>query len=157
MNKFEVNYNQLENSLTTNPRVFRLEDVKGKIRKVAFDVVKFHETEGLDGLWKIEKNEEGEYIVANYENESLTAESSAEETHWKAIASDDTVHIFYKKTPVTKVSMASFGVSEEESDVFISTLAESLSKSAKLRTSLMKEINVQEREELFSKYPELQG
>ena len=157
MKKFAVNYNQLENNLAESPRAFRLDDVKDKIRKVAFDVVKFHETEGLDGLWQIQKTPDGEYIVANYENESLTAESSEEDKPWKAVASNDTVHVFYKEHPVTKVSLSSMGVSKDDSDIFVKTLSEGLSKNAKLRNSLLKNLDSSSKQELLSTYPELQG
>lgn len=159
MNKFAIDYNSLEYDLTPKPKYFRLEDVKNKITKVAFDVVKFNDSEGLDGLWKIEKTEDGEYIVACYDNESLTVESSEENkpTAWKAVASKGFVHIFYKNDPVTKISLSSLGLPESESDKIASFLPARLANNKKMVKGLLSELNKDDLKNLLTSYPELQG
>jgi hypothetical protein len=158
MNKFAVDYNSLEQDLAHKPRVFRLADVQDKITKVAFDVVKFNDSEGLDGLWKVEKNESGEYIVACYDDSSLTAESSEEAapTAWKAVASQGFVHVFYKNDPVTKISLASLGLPEKESDKVASFLPNRLANNKKMVSGLLSELNKDDLKNLLTSYPELQ-
>jgi hypothetical protein len=155
MNKFAVNYQELEIKLADKPQVFKLADVKDKIRVVAFDVVKFHDSDGLDGLWQIKQTEEGEYIVATYDDSELTSEASVQ-TPWNALEQNGLVHIFYKNDPVTKISLASVGIPAEEAYLFVSHLPKSLAANKKLAASMLKELSDEERKELFASHPELQ-
>lgn len=155
MNKFAVNYQELETKLEDKPRIFKLADVKDKIRVVAFDVVKFHDSDGLDGLWQIKQTDDGEYIVATYDDSELTSEASVS-TPWKALARDGLVHVFYKNDPVTKISLASVGIPADEAGLFVSHLPQSLATNKKLAASMLKELSDEERKELFASHPELQ-
>jgi len=155
MNKFAVNYKTLGDELKDKPKVFRLADVQHKLKKVAFDVVKFHDSDGLDGLWQIKQTDEGEYIVAMYD-ESETALVSEASSPWKAIAEDDCIHVFYKDEAVTKLSLASMGISKEDFREVASQLPDSLASNKKLVTSMLKELSDEGRKELFVSYPELQ-
>ena len=53
MKKFAVGYASLQSSLE-KPKVYKLEDVKDKIKKVVFDVVRFLDSDNIDGLWQIQ-------------------------------------------------------------------------------------------------------
>jgi len=155
MKKFAVNYQNLETQLEDKPQVFRLADVKDKITRVAFDVVKFHDSDGLDGLWQIRQTDEGEYIVATYDDSELTVEASVK-TPWQAFQSGDEVHVFYKNDPVSKISLASIGIPAEEAKLFVSHLPQSLATNEKLAASMLKALGDEERKELFASHPELQ-
>ena len=63
MNKFAVDYNSLESELTPRPQYFRYDDVKDRLRKVAFDVVRFKDGDDISGLWQIQQTDEGEVIL----------------------------------------------------------------------------------------------
>ena len=58
--KFDVNYNNLDGVLN-RPKFYKYSDVKGKLVKVAFDVVRFMEKENIEirkqmkDILKIEK------------------------------------------------------------------------------------------------------
>ena len=154
MKKFAVNYNDLEKNLEEKSPVFKLSDVQDKIYKVAFDVVKFNDYEGLDGLWQVQKMDDGDYIVAKYDDDLSPREKTSS---WKVLANDsDTVHVFYKGDPVTKISLASVGIPAEESASFIRNLPSSLETNKKLASSMLKELNEKDRTELLASYPELQ-
>lgn len=155
MKKFALDYSNLEDQLQEKPRVFKLSEVKDKIKKVAFDVVKFNDSEGLDGLWQIKETEDGEYIVATYDDSELTSES-APESPWKALASADQVHVFFHDTPVAKVTTASVGLPMEEAPQLARHLTDKLASNQKLVKSLLKELSQEEKQELFAKHPELQ-
>jgi hypothetical protein len=155
MKKFAVNYQELETQLEDKPRIFRLADVKDKITRVAFDVVKFHDSDGLDGLWQIKQTDEGEYIVATYDDSELTSEASVQ-TPWKAFERSGLVHVFYKNDPVAKISLASVGIPANEADLFVSHLPQGLATNKKLAASMLKELGDEERKELFASHPELQ-
>ena len=71
MKKFAIDVDSLENKLQKKT-AYRLEDVKDKVRKVAFDVVRFVDNDAtIDGLWQIQKHDDGEYIVAMYEDKPM--------------------------------------------------------------------------------------
>ena len=78
MDKFAVDYSTIEKDLN-RPKFYKYEDVKDKLVKVAFDVVRFMDTnEDIDGLWQIQKTDDGEVIVAMYDtpdSKEIKAES----------------------------------------------------------------------------------
>ena len=157
--KSSVNYNELEDKLTAK-KSYKLSDVQHKIKKVAFDVVKFDSASNIDGLWQIEKGVDGDYIVAMYDEETAPAIKTASkiETNW-SVLSDKTganLSLFYKGTPVTRLVTATLGIPTNDSELVQSYLPSKLATNSKLVEGLLQEISVSERKELFSKHPELE-
>lgn len=158
MNKFAVDYASLQGKLETK-KVYKLEDVKDKIKKVAFDVVKFMDSDNIDGLWQIQHTSDGDYIVAMYGEEgaeaSVTKSSSA--VDWNVITdkSGKNLNFFYKGTPITRLATASLGLPPGEVSFVTSYLPEKLASNPKLVTGLLQEVSPEERKELLTKYPEL--
>lgn len=153
MNKFSVDYSELTDRIYQQ-KVYRYEDVKERLVKVAFDIVRFREGDDIDGLWQIQATDDGEVIVAVYEEQpALEAKSS----NWAAI-SDKTgsvVNIFYKGEPVVKFAVSTLGLSKEDTPSLIESLPDTLSRNAGLRGTMLKEMPADERNSLISKFPEL--
>lgn len=159
MNKFAVDYSSLEKRLEQK-KAYYLKDVKDKIEKVAFDIVRFRDSDGdeVKGLWQINQGPDGEYIVATYEedNSEMVVEASAP-SDWKAL-SDKTgsfVNVFYKEEPVAKISVASLGIPESETFLMVRYLPERLASNKNLVNSLLGSMPEEQRYELVNKYPEL--
>lgn len=155
MEKFSVNYEQLHDNLTSKKR-YRLEDVKDKITKVAFDVVKFSDGDKIiDGLWEIKSCDDGEYIVALYDNDDKKVSTAS--APWSVIAdsSGTNLNIFYKEKAIKKVSLASLGVPEEDHQLVCKSLPIKLASNKSLANSLLNGLSELDRNELFQKYPEL--
>lgn len=154
MNKFAIDYTSLQHNLD-QPKCFKLADVKDKLVKVAFDIVKFKDADkSIDGLWQIRESPEGEYIVAMYEEPELEVKASSNK-NWKVIASGDSVNIFYKSSPIGKISLASIGIPADEGYLVENYLPEKLAENKSLVNGVLSGLSGQDRAELLSLYPEL--
>ncbi len=152
MDKHSVDYDQMNNKLSAK-KAYKYNDVKDHLIKVAFDVVKFKDSNDIDGLWQIQSADDGEIIVALYEEPTqLEAKSS-----WSAIPDKTAsyVHLFYKNEPITKVAMDSLGINKEELPVFIESLPKILAENASVRSAMLTELTKEDSSNLIKKYPEL--
>jgi len=155
MDKFSVNFDALEEFLKPKTPVYRYDDVKHRLKKVAFDIVRFVDADNIDGLWQIQKTDDGDVIVAMYSNDKLEDKVSS---NWEVMADKvGNINIFYKNTPVTKVSMAKLGISDAEPHTICSTLVDKLSSNSQLLDGLLASLSYEERSELFINHPELVG
>ncbi len=155
MDKFSVNFGALEEHLRPKAPVYKYEDVKHRLRKVAFDIVRFVDADNIDGLWQIQNTDDGEVIVAMY-SEEAPAEKTASASAWRAIADrSGNVNLFYKNDPVTKVSLAKLGMADADPDAVCVTLAENLQSNSKLLDGLLASLSSEERKDLLGSHPEL--
>jgi len=157
MNKFSVDYQSLQGKLDQK-KAYRLSEVKDRIKKVAFDVVRFVDSDNIDGLWQIQHANDGDYIVAMYDDatgpESPVTKSSND---WSVVTDKTGSHInfFYKGTPITRLSLASLGIPESDSNLVANYLPIRLASNPKLVSGLLLEVPLENRKELLTKYPEL--
>lgn len=156
MNKFSVDYQKLEGKLEYK-KAYKLSEVQDKIKKVAFDVVRFIDSDNIDGLWQIQHGADGDYIVAMYNDgaeESAVTKSSSD---WGVVAdkSGDNINVFYKGTPIARLALSSLGIPKEDSSLVTSYLPVRLANNPRLVSGLLQELSVEERKELLTKYPEL--
>src|SRR6266704_1820330 len=137
MDKHSVDYDQMNNKLSAK-KAYKYNDVKDHLIKVAFDVVKFKDSNDIDGLWQIQSADDGEIIVALYEEPTQLEEKSS----WSAITDKTAsyVHLFYKNAPITKVAMDSLGINKEELPVFIESLPKILAENASVRSAMLTEL-----------------
>lgn len=152
MNKFSFDYGSLNSSLNKK-KTYLLSDVKDRIKKVAFDVVKFREEDNIDGLWQIQHSDDGDYIVAMYETEK----TASVKTDWYVVSdyARDNLNIFYKDSQVCKVSVASLGIPKEEVGMVCSYLPEKLASQGTLRAALLADVPEQRKKDLLAQHPEL--
>lgn len=160
MEKFAVNYNDLQGDLTPRPTAFRYADVKHRLKKVAYDIVRFVDGDDISGLWQIQQTEEGDVIVAQYDDTANFSEAekvASVETNWRAIAdrSGENINIFYKDSPVTKVSLASMGIPTEDADVVCRYLPEKLATNEALTSNMLAEMSSNNLKNLVRAHPEL--
>lgn len=152
MDKHLVDYDQMNNKLSAK-KAFKYNDVKDHLIKVAFDVVKFKSDDNIDGLWQIQSADDGEIIVALYEEPAqLEAKSS-----WSALTDKTAsyVHLFYKNEPITKIAMDSLGIKKEEVVGFVESLPKILAENASVRSAMLTELSQEDSSNLIKKYPEL--
>lgn len=160
MRKFAVNYNDLEVSLSPKPQVFRYDDVKDRLRKIAFDVVRFVDGDDISGLWTVQKTDDGDVIVAKYDDLSgytQVEKTASVKTDWKALADQEkeNIHVFYKDSPVTKISMAVVGIPSSDIDIVCRFLPEKLATNESLVSNMFAEMPLENYKELVSAHPEL--
>lgn len=158
MNKFAVDYNYLEKEIY-KPKYFRYKDVKDRLVKVAYNVVKFREAdEDIDGLWEIQATDDGEVIVAKYEeNTSKVAEASFKESNWKTVSdhNKENLYIFYKDEVIKKIASTELNINKDEIQYVCNDLSRRLASDNNFRSLLLSELSNIEKMQLFSKFPEL--
>src|SRR5277367_4480978 len=93
MSKFSLDYSGLANQITK--KAYRLADVKGQLETVAFDVVRFKDGDKGADLWQIQSADDGDYIVALYDDEEV--EKAASSNPWSVLVAGGTnLQISYK-------------------------------------------------------------
>ena len=66
MSKYSIDYSGLA-KLTK--KAYRLSDVKDQLETIAFDVVRFKDGDHGAELWQVQSSDDGDYIVALYDEE----------------------------------------------------------------------------------------
>lgn len=158
MDKFSVNFGGLGDSLKPQTPVFKYEDVKHRLQKVAFDIVRFIDSDNIDGLWRIQNTDDGEVIIAMYSEERPRVEktASASASPWEAMADQSgCISLFYNREPVKKISLAKLGMGDANPQTVCSVLSEKLSSNSKLLGGLLASLSSEERKDLLAKHPEI--
>lgn len=158
-NKFNLDFSQLENSISPKKRVFRLEDVKDRLEKVAFDLVRFKDADMGAQLWQVSKDLDGQFIVALYQEDESNpgVEKTASKCPWEVFASSLTgdLQISFKGDPIAKLSSSKLGIPASEIHKVPSYLPEKLASSPKLVKALLSELSDSTKKLVLSKHPEL--
>lgn len=149
MSKSSLDYQFLQDTL--EKRRYKLADVKDQIVKVAFDVVRFKDG-NVDELWKIQNADDGDYIIALYDEDS---ENVKKEATWKVSLNklSGDVLFSYKNEMITKIASSKLGI--DDYNFIEQQLSQKLSENSGLVKALLKELPVSERNELVKKFPEL--
>jgi len=156
MDKFAVDYSYIDKELN-KPTIFKYEEVKDKLIKVAFDVVRFMDAnEDIDGLWQIQKTDEGEVIVAKYDDTALIA-PQMKESSWHVIPdrAKTSMNVFYKNEPIVRIASEELGIDGN----FLSSLCKEaqikLDLDKSFRAKLLNELSVDQKTDLLNRFPEL--
>ena len=151
MEKYNVDFDGLVNKLTA-PKQIKVADVKDKLEKVAFGVVRYTDENNKTNLWQVE----GDYIVAMYDTDP---EEKIVTTGSWSIESDKlnkSATIFYKNTPVTNVKFAELKInSTEEINTFKKVLPDRLANNSELVSKMLNSLPKEYKESVIKLYPEL--
>lgn len=151
MSNNKIDYNSLSNKIYK--KAYKLSDVKDRIEKVAFDVVRFKDGDNGANLWQIQSSDDGDYIVSMYEDDSIEKKSSDWTVSLMKLAGCLSFH--YKGDPIVKVACNKLGLNSDELSKVESVLPEKLASNKKLVAALLKELTTPVKEEVLRKYPEL--
>jgi len=152
MLKKEFTNSQLADVLLKK-KAYRLSDVKDKIERVAFDIVRFKDGDEASNLWQIQNANDCDYIVAVYNDEEMEKSSCDWSIEINKKASE--IHFYYKNDPIIKIASNKLGIPSNEIEEIKSYLPEKLSTNKKLVGLLLKELNPVKKKEIVNKYPEL--
>ncbi len=157
MPKFSVDYNNLSDSVLK--KSYKLSDVEHKLEKVAFDVVRFKDSD-IDELWQIQSSDDGEYIVALYNPEDSSTNkkiASSTKLNWDIIISESSsdLNILYKGDAILKIASSRLGIPLEEINLVKKYLPNRLSENKALVKALLNEVSQEKRKSILAKYPEL--
>jgi len=150
MSIFNVDYSGLENNLYK--KAYRLNDVKDKIEKVAFDVVRFKDDDKGAELWQIQSADDGDYIVAIYQSEEEKTASN-----WDVVINkiNGDMQVSYKGDPLVRIASSKIGIPQKELYKVEQYLPQKLTNNKKLVKTLLNELNESTKKEVLNKYPEL--
>ena len=153
MSKFSVNYKNLENKIYK--RAYKLSEVSDRIEKVAFDVVRFNDDDDASRLWQIQSADDGDYIVALYDEAEEAQKKTAITWEVSLNKTASVVEIYYKGDPIVKVAASKLGIPSNEISMVSSYLPKKLAESKRLVMSLLSETDEATKAEILKKYPEL--
>lgn len=151
MSKFKVNYSGLENKFYK--KAYKLADVKDKLETVAFDIVRFKDDDKAAELWQVQSADDGDYIVAIYQDDSEHKTSSLWNVMINKVAGE--IQISYKGDPLLKMAFNRLGIPFSEIDKVPSYLPSKLAENKKLVKSLLNELSEPAKNKVLNKYPEL--
>lgn len=151
MPKFSIDYSGLA-QLTK--KAYRLADVKDQLETVAFDVVRFKDGDKGADLWQIQSADDGDYIVALYEDE---VEKTASSNPWGVFVTKNghDLQISYKGDPLVRLASSKLGIPSTELHKAEQYLPEKLAANKKLVKALLSELSEAARQEVSRRYPEL--
>jgi hypothetical protein len=150
-NQFNVDFDHLSNKISR--RAYRLDDVKDQIEKVGFDVVRFKDADKGAELWQVQSADDGDYIVAMYDEEPEEKIAS-----WQVcLTKNASLQISYKGDPMIKLSAQQLGIPADQLHQAEHYLPSKLASNPKLVKSLLKELPYSAKQEVIKRYPELTG
>lgn len=152
MSKFNIDYSGLATQITK--KAYRLADVKDQIETVAFDVVRFKDGDKSANLWQVQSADDGDYIVALYDEEEN--EKTASTNPWGVMVANGTdLQISYKGDPLVRLASSKLGIPANELHFAEEYLPEKLASNKKLVKALLSQLNEGARLEVSRRYPEL--
>jgi len=153
MSKFSLDYDNLEQKVYK--KAYKLSDVKNKIERVAFDVVRFSDGDDSSKLWQVQSADDGDYIVALYDEQEDAAKVTA--SSWEVVLNKTSsmIDVYYKGDPIVRVAASKLGIPSNEIAFVSKYLPKKLAENKKLAAALLNEAGDDVRQELYKKYPEL--
>ena len=154
MPKISLDYSKLAAQITK--KAYRLSDVKDQLETVAFDIVRFKDGDKGAELWQVHSADDGDYIVALYDEEQ-EQEKTASGNPWGVFVSKDgkTLQVSYKGDPLVRFASSKLGIPPQEMHQAAEYLPEKLASNKKLVKALLSELNDVARLEVSKRYPEL--
>jgi hypothetical protein len=153
MPKISIDYSSLATQITK--KAYRLSDVKDQLETVAFDIVRFKDGDKGAELWQVQSADDGDYIVALYEDEEV--EKTASYNPWTVLVtkSGTDLQISYKGDPLVRFAASKLGIPANELQSAEQYLPEKLATNKKLVKALLSDLNDAARLEVVKRYPEL--
>jgi len=155
MDKFAVDYSYIDQKLNSQ-KSYKYEEVKNRLVKVAYDIVRFMDAdESIDGLWQIQKTDDGEVIVAMYDDTVKTA-SKKTESDWHVFPdrANTSINIFYKNEPIKRIASEMI-----EDSNFLPSLCKDievkLASDDSFRNKLLNELSLDQKSDLLTRFPEI--
>jgi hypothetical protein len=149
--KNTIDYLSLENKIYK--KAYRLSDVKDQLESVAFDIVRFKDSDKGADLWQVQSADDGEYIVAMYQDDGEEKTAALWEVMISKTAGD--LQVSYKGDPLVSVAASKLGIPRAELHKVPEYLPSKLAENPKLVKALLNELPTSAKNEVLKKYPEL--
>lgn len=153
MSKFSIDYSNLEQKVYK--KAYKLSDVKNRIERVAFDVVRFNDGDEASKLWQVQSADDGEYIVALYDEQEESVKTASSDWEVELNKTSSVIDVYYKGDPIVRVASSKLGIPAAELPLVTKYLPAKLAENKKLASALLNEAGEEVKQEIFKKYPEL--
>jgi len=154
MANFSIDYDNLHK--TINTKTYRLDEVKHRLEKVAFDVVRFKDSNDIDELWQIQSADDGSYIVAKYNEDSAETKKASQDKTWDVLVSQaGYIHLYYCGTPLAKFAASDLGLSTEDLSTVKRFLPEKLATDKSFVKALLSTLDGSTEQSILQSYPEI--
>jgi hypothetical protein len=148
-----IDCNELFRKIDPKRTKYPYEQYRDRLVKVAFDVVRFIDSENLGDLWKVETDEDGkDYIVAMYDQQGIPDKLSSD---WQVISTGEQMQVFYKNSFITKVDCETLGLKPHMVARLYPDIERRLAKDKGFVKSLLKATPEQHAKEIVERFPEL--
>lgn len=151
MSKNSIDYSGLANKIYK--RAYKLSDVQSQLETVAFDIVRFKDTDKGADLWQVQSADDGEYIVALYQPEEEIKEASPWSVSISKTAS--ALQVSYKGDPLVRIAASKLGIPQSELSQVEDYLPSKLASNKRLVKALLNELPETAKKAVLNKYPEL--
>lgn len=130
-------------------KTYRLSEVKNRIEKVAFDLVRFKDSNSNE-LWQIQQADDGQYIVAKYSDQDEATKAAAANNPWEVMVNKSAgwVSIYFGGTPIVKLAASKLNLQNEDLDTVRHVLPKKLATDQKFVDALLDMLDKQERESI---------
>jgi hypothetical protein len=154
MANFSIDYDNL-NKIVNN-KTYRLDEVKHRLEKVAFDLVRFKDAQDPDELWEIQSADDGNYIVARYSEESIETKKASKDKTWDVLISQaGYIHLYYCGTPLAKFATTDLGLSQEDLSTVKRFLPEKLATDKSFVKALLSTLDGNIEQSILQSFPEI--
>lgn len=152
MSKHTIDYLALVQQITK--KAYKLSEVKDQLETYGFDIVRFKDGDKAAQLWEIQSADDGDYIVALYDENEDTIKVASD---WGVIITKAAgmLQISYKGDPLVCLSFTKLGIPREQLGKVPQYLPEKLTSNKKLVKALLNELSAEAKQEVLKKYPEL--
>lgn len=151
MSKYGLDYSSLENKVYK--KAYKLSEVADRLETVAFDIVRFKDSDKSAELWQIQSADDGDYIVAMYQPEE--EEKVAASWEVSINKTSQALQISYKGDPLVSIAAGKLGIPRTELYKVEEYLPSKLAANKKLVKALLNELPESAKKEVLNKYPEL--
>ena len=157
MPKISLDYSSLARQITK--KAYRLSDVKDQLETVAFDIVRFKDGDKGADLWQVQSADDGDYIVALYDDEDGGAveKTASASNPWSVLVTKNgkDLQVAYKGDPLVRLASSKLGIPSNELHKAEQYLPEKLATNKKLVKALLSELSETARQVVSQRYPEL--
>lgn len=148
--KSSIDYSGLSNKIYK--KAYKLSDIKDQLETVAWDIVRFRDSDKSADLWQVQSADDGDYIVALYQ-----PDEEVKTALWNVVFNKTAgnLHISYKGMPLVRIASNKLGIPSSELSKVEDYLPSKLASKKRLVKALLNELSESAKKEVLNKYPEL--
>jgi hypothetical protein len=151
--RHSIDYDSLSQTVST--KIYKFSEVKHRLEKVAFDIVRFRDG-NPDELWQVQNSADGDYIVARYTDAPEETTKTASSNLWEVLVSKaGYLHVYFGGSPLAKFAASDLGLTAEDLDGVKRTLPTKLATDKRFVKALLQTLGQEHQEAILKANPEI--